>query len=84
MQAPARHAQALEQRPHLRVAGMFCKLLDGVTAIPQDALIPVDVGDAGLARGCVDIPACIEGPPVRLTSYHHQALLLLSSRACTR
>jgi hypothetical protein len=32
-------------RGHLKEAGLFCQLLNGVAAVAQDALVAIDVGD---------------------------------------
>ena len=47
---PSQHAYLGESR-------LLCQLLDGVAAIPQDALVTVDEGDPGDAGRCVDISA---------------------------
>src|SRR5580658_6201385 len=41
-----------KQVSHLEVGRGLGELLDGITAVAEDALVPVDEGDGALARGC--------------------------------
>lgn len=46
-----------QQRGHLKEGGALGQLLDRVAAVPEDALLTVEVGDRGFIRGGVAVPA---------------------------